>query len=62
MDKKIVNEICIAIISILNLFNIVSTTDSRLRIVSVIIAIVCLFYYYHDFTICNQRSNNRRMV
>ena len=46
MDKKIVNEICIAIISILNLFN----------------AIVCLFYYYHDFTICNQRSNNRRMV
>ena len=62
MDKKIVNEICIAIISILNLFNIVSTTDSRLRIVSVIIAIVCLFYYYYDFTICNQRSNNRRMV
>lgn len=62
MDKKIVNEICIAIISILNLFNIVSTTDSRLRIVSVIIAIVCLFYYYYDFTICNPKSNNRRML
>lgn len=51
MSKKILDELCVCVISVLNLYNIVVTTDSRLRIVSVIIAIACLFYYYNAFVI-----------
>lgn len=59
MSKKILDELCVCVISVLNLYNIVVTTDSRLRIVSVIIAVFCLFYYYNDFVIS---KTNRKML
>lgn len=59
LKKIIVNEMCICAISVLNLFNIVVTSDTRLRIVSVVIALVCLFYYYYDFV---STKSNKRIV
>ena len=56
MKKRLIDEVCVCAISVLNLFNIVVTTDSRLRIVSVFIALLCLFYYYNDFVTSNTKK------
>lgn len=56
MKKRLIDEVCVCAISVLNLYNIIVTTDSRLRIVSLLIALLCLFYYYNDFVISKSKE------
>ena len=53
MKKRLIDEVCVCAISVLNLYNIIVT---RLRIVSLIIALLCLLYYYNDFVISKSKE------
>ena len=51
MKKNVFNEICIGAISILNLFIVIVATESNVKRLSLIIAIICVIYYLSNFNI-----------
>lgn len=49
MKNELFVNVCLTTISILNLYNIIINTDSKSKTISMLIAVICVLYYFVSF-------------